>query len=117
WSRPHPAAAARRWPDRIPVIGWFGLAREKDLHGRGFWLRPLLVEVATGMVLAGLYWWETDELGLLTQELQQLYRRALPFRAVADPLLHANYLAHAVLFLAMLIASLIDLDEKTIPDL
>jgi prepilin signal peptidase PulO-like enzyme (type II secretory pathway) len=117
WSRPHLAAPPRRWHDRIPVLGWFGLAREVKLHGRGFWVRPLVVEVMTGLLLAGLYWWETDELGLLTAPLQQLHRFALAFREVADPLLHANYLAHGVLLLLMLVASLIDLDEKTIPDL
>jgi prepilin signal peptidase PulO-like enzyme (type II secretory pathway) len=117
WSRLPAGAAARRWFDRIPVLGWFGLARESSLHGRGFWVRPLIVEVLTGLFLAGLYWWETDELGLLTATLQQQHRQQQAFRAVVDPLLHANFLAHAVLFLLMLVASLIDLDEKTIPDL
>jgi leader peptidase (prepilin peptidase) / N-methyltransferase len=117
WSRPPAGAPTRPWSDRIPVLGWFGLAREVKLHGRGFWVRPLLVEVMTGLLLAGLYWWETDELGLLTARLQQLYRFQPGFRAIADPLLHSNFLAHAVLFLLMLVASLIDLDEKTIPDL
>jgi prepilin signal peptidase PulO-like enzyme (type II secretory pathway) len=116
WSRPPAGAPVRGWSDRLPVLGWFGLAREEKFHGRGFWVRPLLVEVMTGLLLAGLYWWETDELRLLTPALQQLYRRPA-FQAVADPLLHANFLAHAVLFLLMLVASLIDLDEKTIPDL
>jgi prepilin signal peptidase PulO-like enzyme (type II secretory pathway) len=117
WSRPPAGAPPRRWSDRIPVLGWFGLAREADLHGRGFWVRPLLVEVMTGLFLAGLYWWETDELGLLTAALQQLHRRQQGFQEIADPLLHANFLAHSVLFLLMVVASLIDLDEKTIPDL
>ena len=99
------------------MIGWFGLAREAKLHGRGFWIRPLVVEVLTGLLLAGLYWWETDELGLLTSNLQQLYRRAPPFRDVADPILHANFTAHALLLLFMLVASLIDADEKLIPDI
>ncbi|MEX2139688.1 MAG: A24 family peptidase [Pirellulales bacterium] len=117
WSQPPTGAPARRWSDRIPVIGWLGLAREAKLHGRAFWMRPLVVEVTAGLLLAGLYWWETDELGLLTGALQRLYRLAPPFQAVADPLLHANYLAHAILLLFMLVASLIDLDEKTIPDL
>jgi leader peptidase (prepilin peptidase)/N-methyltransferase len=117
WSRPDPAAPARAWHDRIPVIGWYGLAREAKLHGRGFWVRPLVVEVMTGLLLAGLYWWETDELGLLTAALQQQYRFVPAFRTMTNPVLHANYLAHAILMLLMLVASLIDLDEKTIPDL
>jgi prepilin signal peptidase PulO-like enzyme (type II secretory pathway) len=117
WSRPPSGARLRRWFDRIPVFGWLGLAREARLHGRGFWVRPLLIEVLSGLFLAGLYWWETDELGLLTAPLQQLYRRQQAFHAIADPILHANFLSHGLLFLVMLVASLIDLDEKTIPDL
>jgi prepilin signal peptidase PulO-like enzyme (type II secretory pathway) len=75
------------------------------------------VELLTGFLLVGLYWWHTEDLGLLTDTLKRLYRLAPPFRGVADPLLHANYLAHAVLALFLLTASLIDLDEKTVPDL
>lgn len=117
WSRSPVGSPPRKWSDRIPVLGWFGLAREANIHGRGFWVRPLLVELLTGFLLAGLYWWETDELGLFTGALQRMYRLALPFRDVADLVLNANYLAHATLVLFMFIASLIDLDEKTIPDL
>jgi prepilin signal peptidase PulO-like enzyme (type II secretory pathway) len=116
WSKPIAGSPPRRWSDRLPVVGWFGLAREARLHGNGFWVRPLLVEVLTGVLLAGLYWWETDQLGLLTDQLVRLYRRAPTFQDFADPLLHANYLAHAVLCLFMLVATFIDADEKLIPD-
>jgi prepilin signal peptidase PulO-like enzyme (type II secretory pathway) len=117
WSRQPAGAPPRHWSDRLPVLGWFGLARESEVQGRGFWIRPLVVEVLAGLLLAGLYWWETDELGLLTSELRQLHRRVPAFRELADPVLHANYLAHAMLLLFMLVASLIDADEKLIPDI
>src|SRR5262245_15465673 len=57
-QRPHPDAPARRWSDFIPVIGWFGLARESAIHGRGFWIRPLLIELCCGIGLPALYQWE-----------------------------------------------------------
>ena len=58
WSRPDPAAPPRRGWHRLPIVGWLGLRREAALHGPGFWIRPLLVEVLTGVGLAWLYWWE-----------------------------------------------------------
>ncbi len=49
----------RKLSDRLPVLGWLGLRRERDLHGAGFWIRPLAVEVLTGVALATLYVLET----------------------------------------------------------
>jgi prepilin signal peptidase PulO-like enzyme (type II secretory pathway) len=92
--------------DRIPVVGWLFLSREAPLHGRGFWLRPLLIELVTGVGLAGLYWYEVVHLG--------------PFplaQGGPDPLtVHANYLSHVVLLSLMMVATFIDFDEQTIPD-
>jgi prepilin signal peptidase PulO-like enzyme (type II secretory pathway) len=119
WSAPPPDAPPRRLIDRIPVFGWLGLSREEHLYGRGFWIRPMVVELLTGGLLAGLYWWETEHLGLLTPALRQQY--AAPgqaaFRAFVDLTVHSQYLAHAILLLFMIVASLIDADEKTIPDI
>jgi prepilin signal peptidase PulO-like enzyme (type II secretory pathway) len=103
WSAPHEEALARHWSDRIPVIGWIGLSRESSIHGRGFWIRPLLLELATGACFAALYWHEVG-------------------RIAADPplvtlaSLHARYLRHIILFSLMLVATFIDFDEQTIPD-
>jgi prepilin signal peptidase PulO-like enzyme (type II secretory pathway) len=115
WSKQPAAAPPRRLMDRIPVFGWLGLARESSLFGRGFWIRPLALELFAGVLLAALYWWEVDAHGLLSERLARLYRFAA-FHQFADLLVHANYLAHAILVLLMLVASFIDLDEKTIPD-
>ncbi len=52
WSRPDPAAPSRQFLDRLPVVGWLGLRREAGLHGRGFWIRPMLLELLTGLGLA-----------------------------------------------------------------
>ncbi len=58
WSRPDPSAPPRRFWDRLPIFGWLGLRREAALHGAGFWVRPMLLELLAGIGLAWLYWWE-----------------------------------------------------------
>ena len=106
WSRPLPEAPPRRWYDRLPIFGWLGLMRESGLHGGGFWIRPMLVEVFLGVGFAALYWWEICRLGLL-----------LPGVLPPSPaVLYAQYGCHLVLVSLMVVASLIDVDEKIIPD-
>jgi prepilin signal peptidase PulO-like enzyme (type II secretory pathway) len=107
WSPPHPDAAPRRWPDRLPIIGWLWLRREAPRHGRGYWVRPLLIELCSGFGLAAFYAWMMRG-GLLPAEARQI--------AEAGAAAHSQFLAHAVLFALMLVATFIDLDEQTIPD-
>ena len=57
WRRPATGAPPRRWFDRLPIVGWLGLRREAALHGTGFWVRPMLVELCIGLGFAALYWW------------------------------------------------------------
>ena len=102
-------AIARTWFDRLPVIGWFRLNREAAIHGRWFWLRPLLLELGTGAAVAALYWWEVDELGLIRGQLPGIL-------AVPSYYVHLQYLSHVLLLCLMLAASFIDIDEKIIPD-
>ena len=45
WQRAHPSAPPRRWSDFLPIVGWLGLSRETAIHGQGFWIRPLLIEL------------------------------------------------------------------------
>ena len=103
WSRPSAGAPPRRADDRIPLFGWIGLRREADLHGSGFWVRPMFVELFSGVGLALLYWWEVGQFGL---------------RPDVAPMtvLHAQFACHVVLMGLMLVGSLIDVDEKIIPD-
>ncbi|MBW3599777.1 MAG: A24 family peptidase [Planctomycetes bacterium] len=106
WSPPHEKAPPRRWSDRLPVIGWWGLRREVKLHGRGYWIRPMLLELGLGGVFVLLYWWEMQG---------RLYPPATP---PPFPLhdLQVQYLSHVILITLMTIATFIDFDEKTIPD-
>jgi leader peptidase (prepilin peptidase) / N-methyltransferase len=116
WSAPPGGALARTWRDRLPIFGWWLLARESRLLGRGFWIRPMLIELAMGMLFAGLYLWGVEWNAPRWLELN----RAPPspdFLSDNVPLvLHMKYLGHVILISLMLVASLIDVDEKTIPD-
>ena len=106
WSTPPAEASPRRKSDRVPILGWLGLRREAGLHGTCFWVRPMLVELVCGAALGSLYWWEVGQ-------------SALQLPGVPGPgpvVLHAQFVVHAVLIGLMIVASLIDFDEKTIPD-
>jgi prepilin signal peptidase PulO-like enzyme (type II secretory pathway) len=109
WGPIPEGAAPRGWFDRLPVVGWFALRREAAFHGRGFWLRPLLIELGTGAAVAALYWWEVGQLGLIRGQLP-------PAAVVAALPLHLEFVSHVLLLVLMLAASFIDIDEKLIPD-
>ena len=103
-------AAPRSRRDRWPILGWFWLRREAKLHGRGFWIRPLCVEVCLGGALAWLYWWEIARAGLLQAQLE-----GIPF-VPPYAVIHLQFVSQALLICWMLAASFIDIDEKIIPD-
>jgi leader peptidase (prepilin peptidase) / N-methyltransferase len=107
WQRPHPQAPRRTWSDFLPILGWFGLARESKLHGRAFWIRPLSIELLCAIGLPALYWWETSG------KLSPLILGVIP---PAAAMLHHIFVSHAILMTLMLVATFIDFDEKTIPD-
>jgi len=110
WSRPDPSAPARSLWDRLPVFGWLGLRREASLHGPGFWVRPMLLELGLAVGLAALYDWEIRAAGLLPPGLPR------PLSPDILAVLHQQFAAHVVLIAFMLAASMIDCDEKIIPD-
>jgi prepilin signal peptidase PulO-like enzyme (type II secretory pathway) len=79
----------------------------------------MLVELATGLAFAGLYVWEVHYLALYAL----MGNPAPPAPPAAGMLaanfmavVHAQYFAHILLLSLMIMASLIDLDEQTIPD-
>jgi prepilin signal peptidase PulO-like enzyme (type II secretory pathway) len=109
WSKPPEDAPKRRWFDRIPIYGWVGLSREAKIHGRGFWIRPLLIELAVGVGYAALYWYEVHQIGVYSVAGVIIP----PFFAAT---LKAQLIAHLVLFSLMIVATFIDFDEQTIPD-
>ncbi len=116
WLRPDPDAPPRRFWDRVPVIGWLGLRREASLHGAGFWIRPMLLELLTGAVFSLLYWWEVVGHGLVPADVLTPIGILEPAKIAFPAIRHEQFVAHAVLFCFMLAAFWIDVDEMTIPD-
>jgi len=109
WSRVPPDATTRSWTDYLPVVGWLGRRHEASLYGRGFWIRPLLVEFGLGLAIAWLYWWDVVRFDPVQGQV------AAPI--VPPPwALRAQFASHVVLLCLMLAASFIDIDEKIVPD-
>ncbi len=111
WGPAAPEAPPRKFADRIPVIGWFGLSRESSIHGRGFWLRPLLIEMSTALLMMWLYWFETQYAGLLPEGM-----RIPRILAIYQSPSTVMFAAHAILAVLMIAATFIDFDELIIPD-
>lgn len=106
WGQPHDDVKDRRWVDRIPVVGWLAMRREASLHGAGFWIRPLLIEVALACWIPALYWFETQsgQLLVVNNNAEAIW-------------LNTVFASHLVLVSLMVAATFIDFDEQTIPDL
>lgn len=120
WMRLDVAGRAEHgWLDRVPIVGWLRLRRERDLFGAWFWLRAIVVEAGLAAVLPVMYWWEVAERGLW-MALPNMFPGVVPPSVVPETNLvlaaHAMFGAHVVLLAAMATASLIDIDEKLIPD-
>ncbi len=103
WLPRHEDAPGRCWSDRLPVWGWWGLRREARLHGRGYWIRPLLIELLMPVVFVALYFGRVSDPS-----------PGLPHSDLV--VVHQQFLSHVLLLSLMLVATLIDFDEKTIPD-
>ncbi|MFC1757597.1 prepilin peptidase [Planctomycetota bacterium] len=105
WSPPAQKTPPRKWWDRLPIIGWFGLARESPVHGAGFWHRPFLIELGFVLGMAFLYVFE-------------LHQGLYPIGAAKpmSSIIHAQFAAHFTLIALMIVATFIDMDEKIIPD-
>lgn len=100
----------RSWLDRLPILGWLRLRRESALFGRGFWVRPLLIECAMALSLPVMHhYWLAG----------QLLPPGLPAGVTAQlsPWTTLLFFVHAFLLTMMVAATFIDFDERTIPDL
>ena len=112
WKKPPENAPARKLSDRVPIIGWVGLSRESSIHGRGYWIRPLLIEIGCAVAFPLLYWLETQTGLLLPQAFQ------VPIEiAKYEPWLTVAFAVHLVMVSIMVVATFIDFDEQTIPDI
>lgn len=116
WSKAPDLAIPRRHTDRIPILGWFGLRRESSLHGKAFWVRPVLLEIGVGLCLAALYWWEIGKQALVIAPEIAPPPTAAFLLGDLPTILHLQFASHVILFLLMVVASFIDIDEMIIPD-
>ena len=112
WMAPDAEAPKRHWSDRIPVWGWMGLSRESSLHGRGFWIRPLLIEVGLAIALVAYYFYAVRGGGWLSGATPADPK----WLAINGGMLMRAYSMHAVLWILLTAATFIDFDERTIPD-
>ncbi len=111
WGPLPESGPGRKFTDRIPVVGWWGLRRESELHGRGFWVRPLVIELAMAVSVPMLYRFEAITGGLLPEAL-----RSAPVLGLFEPHGTTLFFSHMILLALMVAATFIDFDEQTIPD-
>ena len=96
--------SARKILDYVPIIGWPGRARDKQVFGRGFWIRPMLIEIVWMIGLPWFYLWLAGG-GLVGQTLVPSWRDAETW-----------FVLYTIFLGLMTIATFIDFDEKMIPD-
>lgn len=112
WKAADAATPPRRFSDRMPVVGWWGLRRESPIHGRGFWVRPMLIELATAAGFVLLYRFEALQGGPLPVEA-----RVPLFLTTFESVGTWIFFTHAILLTLMVAATFVDFDEQTIPDI
>jgi len=112
WSSPPTEVGRRPRLAYVPIVGWLALRREANVHGRGFWIRPLAIEAFCAAGLIGLYEWYSCG-GLVGRPLADI---AQPDAITLGTWHNIWFLAHAMLFSLLLVATFIDFDEQTIPD-
>lgn len=111
WVAADAQARPRKGTDRVPIIGWLGMRRESEIHGSGFWVRPILIEIAMAIGIPAYYWLLTQSGRLLPPQFQNPGGIA-----ASEAWMTVVFVSHAVLISLMLAATFIDFDEQTIPD-
>ena len=115
WSR---GEAPCRWFHRIPIFGWIARRHQTAIYGRGFWVRPMLIELMMGAGWVGLYCWEVIQESLHVGQLEFAMIPPALAGAVVLPagILHTEFFAHLAIIAFMVVAAFIDMDERLIPD-
>ncbi len=106
----------------LPVIGWLLAGRCRGC-GRKMDARRPVVELLTGLLLAGLYWVEIPDFSTFAVENTGLWTAQRPPGPEAikefwslGMWLHLRYFLHAVLLCGLIVATVIDFELCIIPD-
>ena len=107
WMKPTEKESSRKPLDFVPIVGWPGRARDKSVYGRGFWIRPMLIEIIWMIGLPWFYLWLAG--GGLVEQVNGL---AMPSWLQAE----TWFVLYSIFLGLMTIGTFIDFDEKIIPD-
>ncbi|MEQ1827822.1 MAG: A24 family peptidase [Pirellula sp.] len=107
WQRPPSEFSSRHRMSGVPVVGWLCRRNEATLFGRLYWIRPLVIELVTPVALVLMYRFVMGG-GIVPQGGIGMVSAATHFH---------QFIACTLLTSLMVIATFIDFDERTIPDL
>ncbi|MFN3190097.1 MAG: prepilin peptidase [Aureliella sp.] len=99
----------RTWVDHLPILGWYRLRAESAVHGRGYWIRPLCIELFLPILLA--WYFHVSISGI---HLPPAFRTPANLALTSE--IWWRFAGHFVLLHLLTIATFIDFDEHTIPD-
>lgn len=113
-------AAAIRWRDNIPLLGWLLLGGRCRSCRRPISIRYPLVEFLTGCLFAVVYWCEMPPEHLRQVTESGLYSPLGPQMIEGhwrlDVWLHIRYALHMLLICGLVVATFIDAEHRIIPD-
>lgn len=93
---------------KLPVVGWLFRGADKELLGKFFWLRPFLIELATPILWVLLY---------RTVMSGYCIPIAIQPASAQQWAMHVQFVTYSILLVLLTLATFIDFDEMTIPDL
>jgi leader peptidase (prepilin peptidase) / N-methyltransferase len=106
WQNSPAEIGDRGWRAKLPVVGWLFRNGECKLFGRFFWIRPFLIEFGTPIALVFLH--------LYCMDASFMPAGLIP---ISQTTLWHQFIAFGLLISLMTVATFIDFDERTIPDL
>lgn len=115
WQK-RPDGMAIPWWSRLPVIGWLVRIRESQHWGRIFWVRPMMIELLTPFALVALYRSILSGLTIPLSVPAIVQGGVASAPGVGLQELQVQFLAYATVLSLLVIATFIDIDERTIPD-
>jgi leader peptidase (prepilin peptidase)/N-methyltransferase len=111
WQARPPQVPPRKILHFLPIAGWWNRTGESEWFGRGFWLRPMLIEIVWTIGLPCFYLWLRNG-GLLGQPIDSISSPWSDWPQTVE----IWFWSQTSLLALMTIATFIDFDERTIPD-